>query len=261
MNEPQSELMEAPLLAHFAELRRRVVLCAGLFLALFCAAYFYAEDIYQFLLVPLADVLKGEDRRLIYTALTEAFMTYMKVSFFAALFLTFPIMANQIYRFIAPGLYKHEKQLVMPFFVAVPALFFMGAAFAYYVLIPFAWKFFVGFETLGGSGHLAIQLEARISDYLDLVMQLVMAFGVAFQMPVLLVALIAAGLISSQSLAKKRRIAIVIIFIIGAILTPPDVLSQISLSLPLCFLYECSIWTGKLIERRKLRYARHSVDT
>ncbi len=260
MNEPETELMQAPLLSHFAELRQRVMMCAGLFLVLFCVAYFFAENIYQFLLVPLAEVL-GNDRRLIYTALTEAFMTYMKVSFFTALFLTFPIIANQIYRFIAPGLYKHEKQLVVPFFIAVPVLFLSGAAFAYYVLIPFAWKFFVGFEVPGGSGHLAIQLEARISDYLDLVMQMVMAFGVAFQLPVLLVALIASGMISSQMLIKKRRIAIVIIFVIGAILTPPDILSQISLSLPLCFLYECSIWTGKFIERRKLRHARHTVDT
>ena len=191
---------------------------------------------------------------MIYTALQEAFFTYVKVAFFAAAFLGFPVVAIQIWLFVAPGLYKSEKKAFLPFLVATPVLFFLGGAFVYYFVFPVAWKFFLSFEASGGGASpLPIQLEAKVGEYLGLVMQLIFAFGLCFQIPVACTLLGRAGIISSDGMKSKRRYAIVVAFIAAAILTPPDVISQIGLAVPTIILYELSILAVRMIERSRDR--------
>lgn len=225
---------------HFCELRNRLLFSAIFFFASFIICYYYSANIYKFLADPLLNVYNNEmGRRLIYTNLAEAFFTYMKVAFFAAFFISFPVIASQIYLFIAPGLYKHEKKAIIPFLIMAPILFILGAALVYYYIFPLAWSFFISFENF--DPELPIHLEAKVSEYLSLVMHLIIAFGMAFQLPIILMLLAKTGLIDYKMLIKKRRIAIVIIFIFAAILTPPDIISQIGLALPLIILYELSI--------------------
>jgi sec-independent protein translocase protein TatC len=195
------------------------------------------------LIAPLADVMGQQGtQRLIYTSLTEAFTTSIKISFLTALYLTLPIILNQIWRFVAPGLYDKERAAFLPFLLATPVLFTVGACMVYFFVMPMAWGFFLGFQTSAGETVLPIQLEARIGDYLDLIITLIFAFGMCFQLPVLLMLLARAGIITKQTLIDKRKYAFVAAFVIGAVLTPPDVLSQIMLALPLYFLYELSIF-------------------
>ena len=205
------------------------------------------------MVAPLADVLEqmGGQRRLIFTALHEAFFTYIKVAFFAALFLSFPFLAIQVWMFIAPGLYKNEKRAFAPFLIATPILFFMGGALVYYFVFPLAWKFFLSFEASGGVGVLPIQLEAKVDQYLSLVMRLIFAFGLCFELPVVMTLLGRVGLVTSKGMREKRKYAIVVTFIVAAILTPPDVISQIGLALPTMLLYEISIYSVKMIERSR----------
>src|SRR3990172_7339931 len=251
MNTPADhESPQMPLIAHLLELRCRLIYSFAAFVLASLLCYQFARDIYAFLVKPLAEVLQGENRRLIYTGLTEAFFTYLKLALFAGGFLSFPVIAAQIWIFVAPGLYKNEKKAFLPFLVATPVLFVMGAAFVYHFVIPLAWKFFAGFESLAlQNSGLPIQLEARVGEYLSLVMTLIFAFGVCFQMPVLLTLLARVGLVSAEYLAEKRRYAIVGIFVIAAVLTPPDILSQIMLALPLLLLYEISVFLVKLTEK------------
>jgi sec-independent protein translocase protein TatC len=188
---------------------------------------------------------------MIYTGLTEAFFTYLKVAFWAGAFLTFPFVAAQLWMFIAPGLYRTEKQAFLPFLVATPILFFLGGAMVYYIIFPLAWRFFLSFETPGGDGMLPIELEARVSEYLSLVMTLIFAFGLSFQLPVALTLMGRVGLITSEQLARNRKYAIVAVFAVAAILTPPDVISQIGLGVPIIILYELSIIAVRIVERRR----------
>lgn len=239
-----------PLLDHLIELRNRLMYSVVALLVAFIGCYFIAEHIYAFLVQPLAEIL-GPDRRLIYTGLTEAFFAYVKVAFFAACFIAFPIVASQIWMFVAPGLYRHEKKAFLPFLVATPILFLLGGAMAYYFVFPLAWRFFISFETPGGPEMLPIQLEARVGEYLNLVMKLIFAFGISFQLPVLLTLLARAGLTTADALAKRRKYAIVIVFTVAAILTPPDVISQIGLAIPLLVLYEVSIFLARMVERQR----------
>ena len=241
-----------PLLDHLIELRRRLLWSAVAFAVCFAVCYHFSEQIYSFLVQPLADILKtrGDNRRLIFTELTEAFFTYLKVAFFGAAFISFPVVATQVYLFVAPGLYRSEKRAFTPFLVATPFLFVAGAALAYYFVFPAAWSFFLSFESRDGAGGLPVQLEAKVSEYLNLVMKLIFAFGVAFQMPVLLTLLAKVGILSSASLKKYRRYAYVGMFIIAAIITPPDVITQTGLAVPLIILFEISIFTAGLVETK-----------
>lgn len=243
---------KAPISEHLAELRVRLVYSIMAFFIAFCVCYYFSDHIYGFLVKPLYEIYgENSNRRLIYTGLTEAFFTYVKLSMYAALIVSFPIIATQIYIFLAPGLYKNEKMVLVPFLVATPILFGLGAALVYYFIIPAAWKFFISFESMGASDSLPIQLEARVGEYLSLIMQLIFAFGLAFQLPILLTLLAKIGFVNSKGLASKRKYAIVIILIIAAIITPPDVISQIGLALPMMLLYEGSIIICKFIEKKK----------
>jgi sec-independent protein translocase protein TatC len=243
---------ELPLLDHLIELRNRLIYSCAAILAGFLLCYFFAEDIYGFLVQPLADIYQGQTgRRMIYTGLTEAFFTYVKVAFWAGAFLTFPIVATQLWMFIAPGLYRKEKQAFLPFLLATPVLFFAGGAMAYYFIFPLAWRFFIGFETPASETSLPIELEARVSEYLSLVMKLIFAFGLAFQLPVALTLMGRVGLITADQLAKNRKFAIVGIFVVAAVITPPDVISQVGLAVPILALYELSILAVRLMERRR----------
>ncbi len=243
-----------PLIEHLMELRTRLIWSIGAFIICFAVCYYFSRQIYGFLAAPLADILfaqGGGDRRMIFTALYEAFFTYLKVAFFGATFFSFPIWATQLWLFIAPGLYRSEKNAVMPFLIASPFLFVAGAALAYYFIFPLAWHFFITFETPPGEGALPIQLEAKVSEYLSLVMQMILAFGVAFQLPVLLTLLCRVGILSVETLKKGRRYAIVGMFVFAAIITPPDVISQIGLAVPMIGLYEISILAATWMGRKK----------
>jgi sec-independent protein translocase protein TatC len=237
---------------HLSELRTRLTWSLVIFILCFGGCFYYSEDIYSFLVKPLAMIYENQSgKRLIYTGLTEAFFTYMKVAFYAGLFVSFPFIAAQCYIFVAPGLYKNEKKILLPFLIATPVLFFAGGALVYYVIFPLAWKFFVSFETLGGQGDLPIMLEAKVSEYLSLVINLILAFGIAFQMPILLTLLARVGLITSDMLVKNRRYSIVIILLVAAFLTPPDIMSQIGLALPMMLLYEISIFSCRMVAKQR----------
>lgn len=241
-----------PLLDHLIELRRRLMWSIGAFLIAFFICYHFSGEIYLFLAQPLADIFKenGEVRKMIYTSLTEAFFTYLKVALFGAAFVSFPVVATQLWLFVAPGLYRSEKRAIAPFLIATPVLFLMGAALAYYFVFPFAWKFFISFEMPASGTNLPIELQPKVGEYLDLVMKLVMAFGIAFQLPVALSLLAKVGIISSAGLKKYRRYAYVGMFVIAAILAPPDVITQCGLAIPLIGLYEISVLAAKMVEPR-----------
>ena len=242
---------------HLTELRRRLMYAAIAFVIVFLVCFYFSNIFFNFLVAPLADVWQGDEgRRLIFTAMHEKFFTNIKVAFFAAAFLAFPIFAIQIWMFVAPGLYKNEKGAFLPFLIATPFLFFAGGAFVYYFVMPVAWEFFTGFEQLAaGPGELAIELEPKVNEYLSLVMRLIFAFGLSFELPVVISLLARVGMVTPAGLRKKRRYAIVLAFIAAAVLTPPDPLSQLALAIPIILLYELSIYCSVLIWRSKDRAA------
>ena len=239
--------------SHFIELRTRLLNSLIFIFLAFITSYIFAEQIYNFLVEPYANAVKdGEiSRRLIFTALHETFITYIKVAFFSAIFLGSPVLLIQIYKFIAPGLYKNEKKAILPYLIFTPILFLFGGLLVYYLVMPLAIKFFLSFETIGSNSSLPIQLEAKVIEYLSLIMRLIFAFGISFQLPILLNLLAKIGIVNSNYLRTRRRYVIVIIFALAAILTPPDPITQVGLAIPLLLLYELSIFTVKFSEKKK----------
>ena len=246
---------ESSFVGHLTELRKRLIHSFIFLLIFFIACYFFSEHLYSFLVEPFASAVKdnGLERRLIFTALQETFLTYIKVSFFTAFFITCPYILIQIWKFIAPGLYKHEKIAIIPYLVLTPILFFLGGMLVYYLVMPLAIKFFLSFESAGMSTNLPIQLEAKVNEYLSLVMKLIFAFGISFQLPVVLSLLARIGVVDSQFLKTRRKYVIVIIFAAAALLTPPDPITQIGLAIPLLILYELSIYSVKIIENKNFK--------
>ena len=244
-------------ISHLVELRQRLINSFIFLFSFFVVCYFFSEEIYSFLVQPYADAVKDDNvnRRLIFTALQETFLTYLRVSFFAALFFSSPIILMQIWKFVAPGLYKNEKEAILPYLIATPILFLFGGMLVYYLIMPLAIKFFLSFEASSINSALPIQLEAKVNEYLSLVMKLIFAFGLSFQLPVILSLLARVGFIDSVFLKERRKYVVVIIFVAAAILTPPDPITQIGLAIPLLILYELSIFSVKIIEKRKNKNA------
>jgi sec-independent protein translocase protein TatC len=248
---------EGGFISHITELRSRLIHSFIFLFIFFIFCYFFAEYLYGFLVEPYSQAVKNDsiERRLIFTALQETFLTYLKVAFFASFFITSPFILIQIWKFIAPGLYDHEKIAIMPYLVITPILFFLGGALVYYLIMPLAIKFFLSFESTGLVTNLPIQLEAKVSEYLSLVMKLIFAFGLSFQLPVVLSLLARVGVVDSEFLKKRRKYVVVIIFTAAAILTPPDPITQIGLAIPLLILYELSIFSVRLIEKKSKKDA------
>jgi sec-independent protein translocase protein TatC len=253
-DEAALDATKAPLLEHLVELRTRLVWAVVSFFICFVICFFFAKPIFTFLTRPLHEALAGQaNDHLIYTALTEVFFTNVKIGAFGGLCLGFPAIAAQIWIFVAPGLYRHEKQAFWPFLLGTPVMFVLGAAFVYYLMLPLSIKFFTGFQTMGTADAMGIQLQAKVSDYLDLVMTLIFAFGLTFQLPVVLTLLAKVGMVGVKALRDMRRYAIVGLFGLAAIFTPPDAFSMLSLAVPLVALYEVSILLVMLVERKRAK--------
>lgn len=251
-----------PVFDHLIELRKRLIKVIIVFVITSTCCYFISANLFQFLLDPLTILFQKQNihRKLIYTGLTEAFLTYIKVAVFSGFFVTFPYFAIQIWYFTSPALFKHERRLLKVILFATPTLFFLGAAFAYYLIFPNAYRFFLSFETAGTLGVMPIQLEPRVGEYLSFVMRLLLAFGISFQLPVLLTVLATVKIVTYRGLIEKWRIAVVIIFAVAAIITPPDMLSMVGLAIPLIVLYALSIIMIKIVEdRKKKEYATCTI--
>lgn len=246
----------APLLDHLIELRTRLMWSIGGFFAAFLVCFFFAKQLFNLLVIPFkwATEWAGLDTHkveLIYTAPQEFFFTQIKLAMFGGLVIAFPLIAAQIYKFVAPGLYKNERGAFLPFLIASPILFLMGASLVYFFFTPMVMWFFLAMQQAGTDDQVQISLLPKVSEYLSLIMTLIFSFGLVFQLPVVTTLMVRVGLLSSQGLAEKRKWAIVIAFVVAAVLTPPDPVSQIGLALPTILLYEVSIWTARLIERKR----------
>jgi len=244
--------MQKPLLEHLIELRLRLIYALLALSAGVAISYPFAPSLFQFLTEPLWQAMGEEEgRRLIYTGLTEAFLTYLKLAFFSGFIISLPFILWQIWLFIGPGLYDHEKKTFWPVLIASPLLFLMGASLAYYGVCPWAWKFFLSFEMPPSPHGLSLQLEARMSEYLSLIIKLILAFGLCFQLPLILLSLSKLGVITLEGLKRNRKYAFLIIVVISAIITPPDIISPLSLIIPLYALYEISIGLVKISLKQK----------
>jgi sec-independent protein translocase protein TatC len=254
------ESSRAPLMEHLIELRSRLIKSLLAIAAAFVICFAFADRIFNILLWPYEYAAGSQkDLQIIYTAPQEYLITQIKLALFGAVFIAFPVIAIQIYKFVAPGLYKNERSAFYPYLIATPILFFAGAAFVYFMALPLAMKFFLSMEQTGTPGGASIQLVARTSEYLSLIMALILAFGICFQTPVILTLLARAGFIDSAWLRSKRKYAIVVVFMVAAVLTPPDVISQFALAVPTLLLYEISIFVVSLVEKKRAEQASEAA--
>ncbi len=252
MTQTEQQLEHKNLVEHIRELRKRLIISLLAIGLGTLVSYIYVQDIYTFLVKPLANAMGDEEgRKMIFTSLPEAFFTYLRLALFSGIIFSFPVIAWQLYAFCAPGLYNNEKKFFIPFLVIAPALFLVGASFVYYFLFPTAWKFFLSFEFPGGKDGLPIRLEAKVSEYLSLVTSLILAFGITFQLPLVIVLLAKVGIITTAQLKKFRKFAVVLILTVAAFITPPDVFSQLALAVPLYLLYEISIIFSAYFEKKQ----------
>lgn len=249
---------KAPLLEHLIELRSRLLKCVVALLIGFGVCFFFSEQLFAILVHPLKEAFGNGGGRLVYTKLYEAFFVQVKIALFGSFFLSFPIIANQLWAFVAPGLYAQEKKALLPFIFATPVLFVAGASLAYFVVMPTAFHFFLEFQ--GNSSGISVEALPSADAYLGLVMQFVLAFGISFLLPVLLMLLNRAGLVSRAQLIGMRRYMVVVAFIAAAVLTPPDVVSQLMLAIPLILLYELSLLAIWFTDRKKARTAEGQAD-
>lgn len=239
-----------PLIDHLIELRQRLIWSALAFFVAFVVCYVFHKQIFSILVAPMNSLPHPEGRRMIFTAPTEAFFTYVKLAAWGAVCVSFPIVAGQLWKFVAPGLYQNEKSAFLPFLVATPFMFALGAAFLYFLILPYGLQFFASFEIpREAGGAVPIQFEAKMNEYLSFVMALILAFGISFELPVLLVLLCRVGILTPRQLAEKRRYAIVALVTFAAIVTPPDVFSQLALAIPMYVLYEAAIVIARFLEK------------